>query len=87
MSLLQSALAAYDCGPPQPSIQGSIDSLVRKAGKYKEVKEQNRKLKKLLQNQLENTEKVREQTQRTMKVLRQQFDTLVREMSRQNTHQ
>jgi hypothetical protein len=32
----------------------------------------------LLQNQLENTEKVREETQKTMKVLREEFDTLVK---------
>ena len=33
---------------------------MKKAIKYKELKEENKKLKKLLQNQLENTEKVRE---------------------------
>jgi|JI6StandDraft_1071083.scaffolds.fasta_scaffold111045_3 hypothetical protein len=58
---------------------------MKKAIKYKEVKEENRKLKKLLQNQLENTEKVREETQKTMKVLREEFDTLVKEMNRQVT--
>jgi uncharacterized protein YaaN involved in tellurite resistance len=58
---------------------------MKKAVKYKEVKEENRKLKKLLQNQLENTEKVREETQKTMKVLREEFDTLVKEMNRQVT--
>ena len=58
---------------------------MKKAIKYKEVKEENRKLKKLLQNQLENTEKVREETQKTMKVLREEFDTLVTEMNRQVT--
>jgi hypothetical protein len=44
---------------------------MKKAIKYKEVKDENKKLKKLLQNQLENTEKVREETQKTMKVLRE----------------
>ena len=58
---------------------------MKKAIKYKEVKQHNRKLKKLLQNQLENTEKVREETQKTMKVLREEFDTLVKEMNRQVT--
>ena len=38
----------------------NIDSLMKKAMKYKEVKEENKKLKKLLQNQLENTEKIRD---------------------------
>jgi hypothetical protein len=51
---------------------------MKKAMKYKEVKEENKKLKKLLQNQLENTEKIREETQRTMKILRDEFDTLVK---------
>jgi hypothetical protein len=49
----------------------SMDSLMKKAIRYKELKEENKKLKKLLQNQLENTEKVREETQKTMKVLRE----------------
>lgn len=51
---------------------------MKKAIKYKEVKEENKKLKKLLQNQLENTEKIREETQKTMKILRDEFDTLVK---------
>lgn len=48
----------------------SIDNLMKKVSKYKDVKEENKKLRKLLQNQLENTEKVRDETQRTMKILR-----------------
>lgn len=56
---------------------------MKKAIKYKELKEENKKLKKLLQSQLENTEKVREETQKTMRVLREEFDTLVLEMNRQ----
>lgn len=69
----------YDWNQRDVSMHGSnIDSLMKKAIKYKEVKEENKKLKKLLQNQLENTEKVREETQKTMKVLREEFDTLVK---------
>ena len=52
------------------SNNASIDNLMKKVSKYKDVKEENKKLRKLLQNQLENTEKVRDETQRTMKILR-----------------
>lgn len=85
ISILESTLINYDWNQREPSVHASnIDSLMKKAIKYKEVKEENKKLKKLLQNQLENTEKVREETQKTMKVLREQFDTLVKQMSKQN---
>jgi DNA-binding ferritin-like protein len=85
ISIMESALANYDWYQREASIQASsIDSLMKKAIKYKEIKEENKKLKKLLQNQLENNEKVREETQKTMKVLRDEFDTLVKEMSKQN---
>ena len=43
----------YDWYQRDTSLQAtSIDSLMKKAIKYKEVKEENKKLKKLLQNQL-----------------------------------
>ncbi len=51
--ILENCLREYDWSQRETSIQGSnIDSLVKKAGKYKELKEENKKLKKLLQNQL-----------------------------------
>lgn len=79
IGILESTLINYDWNQREPSVQASsIDSLMKKAMKYKEVKEENKKLKKLLQNQLENTEKIREETQRTMKILRDEFDTLVK---------
>lgn len=85
IGILENTLINYDWNQRQPSVQASsIDSLMKKAMKYKEVKEENKKLKKLLQNQLENTEKIREETQRTMKILRDEFDTLVKQMSKQN---
>lgn len=70
--MLENSLKQYEWSSRENSVQGqSIDSLMKKAIKYKEIKEENKKLKKLLQNQLENTEKVREETQKTMKVLRE----------------
>ena len=63
----------------------NVDALIKKVRKYKEVKDENRKLRKLLQQQLENTEKVREETQKTMKVLREQFDALLTEIGRKDT--
>lgn len=82
--ILESQLREYDWHDHNSSIlAGSIDSLLKKAAKYKEVKEENKKLKQLLQNQLENTEKVREETQKTMRVLREEFDHLVKEMGKQ----
>lgn len=72
LSMLENSLKQYEWSSRENSVQGqSIDSLMKKAIKYKEIKEENKKLKKLLQNQLENTEKVREETQKTMKVLRE----------------
>ncbi len=37
----------------------NVDVLIKKVKKYKELKEQNKKFKKLLQVQLQNTQKVR----------------------------
>ncbi len=72
MSILENTLRSYEWSFKETSIQSnSIDVLMKKAIKYKELKEENKKLKKLLQNQLENTEKVREETQKTMRVLRE----------------
>ena len=84
LAMLENALREYEWGGREVSMHSvSIDSLMKKAMKYREVKEENKKLKRLLQSQLENTEKVREETQRTMRVLREEFDGLVREMGRQ----
>ncbi len=81
---MERQLREYDWHDHNSSIQASsIDSLLKKAGKYKEVKEENKKLKQLLQNQLENTEKVREETQKTMRVLREEFDNIVKEIGKQ----
>ncbi len=72
LSMLETTLRSYEWSFKETSIQAnSIDALMKKAIKYKELKEENKKLKKLLQNQLENTEKVREETQKTMRVLRE----------------
>ena len=72
MSILENTLRSYEWSFKETSSQSnSIDVLMKKAIKYKELKEENKKLKKLLQNQLENTEKVREETQKTMRVLRE----------------
>jgi hypothetical protein len=50
---LENTLANYDWNQRDASIHASsIDSLMKKAIKYKEIKEENKKLKKLLQNQL-----------------------------------
>jgi len=58
---LENTLINYDWNQRDVSVHASnIDSLMKKAMKYKEVKEENKKLKKLLQNQLENTEKIRD---------------------------
>ncbi len=84
LAILENTLKNYQWSSKETSIQASnMDSLVKKAMKYKQTKEENKKLKKLLQNQLENTQKVREETQKTMRVLREEFDTLVKEMNKQ----
>ena len=51
--MLEETIRQYEWVPKETSIQmNNIDSLMKKAIKYKEIKEENKKLKKLLQNQL-----------------------------------
>jgi cell shape-determining protein MreC len=78
---------------PSISVDNDFENLMRKAKKLKEVKEENRKLRKLLQYevnlrrvQLDNTEKIREETQKTMSNLKDEFDALVKEMHRGGPH-
>ncbi|TNV76452.1 hypothetical protein FGO68_gene15931 [Halteria grandinella] len=66
-----------------PSNQASTrDSMLRKAMKCKQLQEDNKKLRKLIKTQLENSENLRLETQTTIETLREEFDQLVRELAK-----
>eukprot|EP00350_Pseudokeronopsis_sp_OXSARD2_P007928 CAMPEP_0170544382 /NCGR_PEP_ID=MMETSP0211-20121228/3165_1 /TAXON_ID=311385 /ORGANISM="Pseudokeronopsis sp., Strain OXSARD2" /LENGTH=167 /DNA_ID=CAMNT_0010848015 /DNA_START=244 /DNA_END=744 /DNA_ORIENTATION=+ len=56
------------------------DQFLKKVLKTKELEEDNRKLRKLLKTQLENSENLRMETQNTVETLREEFDLLVKEL-------
>ena len=58
----------------------SKEIIFKKAQKYKDLEEDNKKLRKLLQAQLQNSESLRVETQNTVETLRQEFEQLVKEL-------
>jgi len=69
-----------DLGAGEVGGQGSKEDLIKKAMKCKELEEANKKLRKLLKTQLENSENLRMETQNTVETLREEFDLLVKEL-------
>ena len=55
------------------------DGVVKKLLSSKRLEEDNKKLRKLLKTQLENSENLRIETQNTVDTLREEFDSLVKE--------
>ena len=53
---------------------------MRKALKCKQLEDDNKKLRKLLKTQIENSEQLRQDTHNTIETLREEFDILVREL-------
>ncbi|CAG9311535.1 unnamed protein product [Blepharisma stoltei] len=66
----------------QPDLKIPIDE--KYAKKLAKLSEDNKKLRLLLKTQLENAEKLRSETQKTVENLRQEFDTLVKELLQAN---
>ncbi|KAL4452985.1 hypothetical protein ABPG73_011066 [Tetrahymena malaccensis] len=64
-----------------PGLKDLDTQLQKRTKKLKQVREDNRKLRQLLKAQLENSEKIRIETQTTVETLREEFDLLVRELS------
>ena len=53
---------------------------MRKALRYKQLEDDNKKLRKLLKTQIENSEQLRQDTHNTIETLREEFDILVQEL-------
>lgn len=56
------------------------ENILRKALKCKQLEDDNKKLRKLLKTQIENSEQLRQDTHNTIETLREEFDILVREL-------
>eukprot|EP01016_Furgasonia_blochmanni_P027256 TRINITY_DN2877_c0_g1_i2.p2 TRINITY_DN2877_c0_g1~~TRINITY_DN2877_c0_g1_i2.p2 ORF type:complete len:220 (-),score=26.38 TRINITY_DN2877_c0_g1_i2:818-1477(-) len=52
-----------------------------KLRKFKDIEDENRKLRQIIKTQLENSEKLRMETQATIETLKEEFDLLVKELS------
>ena len=66
---------------PQISNMGNNrQNILRKAMKCKQLEDDNKKLRKLLKTQIENSEQLRQDTQNTIETLREEFDILVKEL-------
>jgi hypothetical protein len=55
--------------------------ILKKALKCKQMEDDNKKLRKLLINQIEGSDKLREDTQNTISTLREEFDVLLKELA------
>ena len=60
--------------------QSNRENVLRKAMRYQQLEDDNKKLRKLLKMQIENSEQLREDTHQTIETLRQEFDILVQEL-------
>lgn len=56
------------------------ENILRKALRYKQLEDDNKKLRKLLKTQIENSEQLRQDTHNTIETLREEFDILVQEL-------
>lgn len=61
-------------------ISGNRENILKKALKCKQLEDDNKKLRKLLKTQIENSEQLRQDTQNTIETLREEFDILVKEL-------
>mmetsp|Transcript_12911 Transcript_12911/g.21844 ORF Transcript_12911/g.21844 Transcript_12911/m.21844 type:complete len:196 (+) Transcript_12911:397-984(+) len=68
-------------GSSQGSISTNREAILRKALKCKQLEDDNKKLRKLLKNQIEGSDKLRQDTQNTITTLREEFDVLLKELT------
>ena len=69
--------------PPQNNSStptSNRENILKKALKCKQLEDDNKKLRKLLKTQIENSEQLRQDTQNTIETLREEFDILVKEL-------
>lgn len=64
----------------QVAKQSNRENILKKALKCKQLEDDNKKLRKLLKTQIENSEQLRQDTQNTIETLREEFDVLVKEL-------
>lgn len=67
-------------GNSQVAKQSNRENILKKALKCKQLEDDNKKLRKLLKTQIENSEQLRQDTQNTIETLREEFDVLVKEL-------
>ena len=84
-SIILNDIGAGGTGGQQPSetVTGQAankENILKKALKCKQLEDDNKKLRKLLKTQIENSEQLRQDTQNTIETLREDFDILVKEL-------
>ena len=67
-------------GMGSQQVGANRENILRKALKCKQLEDDNKKLRKLLKTQIENSEQLRQDTQNTIETLREEFDILVKEL-------
>ncbi len=73
--------AAGESMPSQAPVMGNNrENILRKALKCKQLEDDNKKLRKLLKTQIDNSEQLRQDTQNTIETLREDFDILMKEL-------
>lgn len=79
-NLAQPATATGGQQPQVGVLSNNRENILRKALKCKQLEDDNKKLRKLLKTQIENSEQLRQDTHNTIETLREEFDILVREL-------
>lgn len=84
-NIILNDIGAGGTGGQQPSetVTGQAankENILKKALKCKQLEDDNKKLRKLLKTQIENSEQLRQDTQNTIETLREEFDILVKEL-------
>lgn len=79
-NLGQQTTAAGAQQPQAGVLSNNRENILRKALKCKQLEDDNKKLRKLLKTQIENSEQLRQDTHNTIETLREEFDILVREL-------
>ena len=72
--------AASTAAGPNGSNPNNRETILKKALKCKQLEDDNKKLRKLLKTQIENSEQLRQDTQSTIEAVREEFDILVKEL-------
>ena len=77
---IQDASNSQPIQNPGGNLSNNRENILRKDLKCKQLEDDNKKLRKLLKTQIENSEQLRQDTQNTIETLREEFDILVKEL-------